>query len=184
MFFIIPNIPNPPDYTPELIGVLGTLMGTFLGWLLHLLSNNTGKLHVFLDNLEDQKSNNNEYSYIAKIFIYNDSHKQQCLRNVRFIFTKNRFNIVFESFPSEGKCCFETVRAKRENKAGFISINSYAQVEFIFSDLVDGANYEKLSEVQKIYLVYENKKNYTKKILIKSDFKIDNVEKSKSQSFL
>jgi len=184
MLCILLTAQNSLDYTPQLIGVFGTLMGTFLGWLLHLLSDNIGKLYISLDNFADQKSNNNEYSYIAKIFIYNASHKQQCIRNVRFLFIKYGCKSLLVSVPSEGKCSFETVRAKRENKAGMISINGYAQNEFIFSDLIDKENYEKLLEVRKIYLVYEDKKNRTKKILAKSSFKIANVAKCKSQSFL
>ncbi len=184
MFFIMLTAQNSPDYTPQLIGVLGTLMGTILGWLLHLLSDNLGKMHISFDEYRNQKSNNNEYAYIAKMFIYNASHKQQCLRNIRFSFARYRCKILFESVPGEGKCSFETVRTKRENKASMISINSYAQGEFIFSDLIDGANYEKLSKVRKIYLVYEDKKNNTKKKLIRSGFKIASVEKSKSESFL
>lgn len=184
MFFIMITAQNSPDYTPQLIGVLGTLMGTFLGWLLHLLSNNVGRMHIFLDDFDNQKSKNNEYAYIAKIFIYNASHKQQCFRNVRFVFAKCRFKSLFKSNPGEGKCSFETVRTSRDNKKSMIAINSYAQGEFIFSDLIDGVNYEKLSEVHKIYLVYEDKKNRTKKKLIKSGFKITDVAKSKSASFL
>lgn len=178
------TIQNYPDYMPQLIGVLGTLMGTILGWLLHLLSNNLGKIHISLDEYRDQKSNKNEYAYIAKIFIYNTSPKQQCIRNIRFLFARYRCKILFKSVPSEGKCSFETVSTKREDKVGMISINSYDQNEFIFSDLIDEVRYEKLAEVRKIYLVYEDKKNNTKKKLIKSDFKIDSVEKNKSESFL
>lgn len=183
MFFIMLTAQNSLDYAPQLIGVLGTLMGTILGWLLHLLSNNSGKIHISLDDYRDQKSNN-EYAYIAKIFIYNASHKQQCLRNIRFSFTRYSWKILFESVPAEGKCSFETVRTKRENKVGMISINSDAQCEFIFSCLIDGASYDKLSKVRKVYLVYEDKKNNTKKKLIKADFKIASVEKSKSERFL
>lgn len=184
MHYIILTAQNSPDYTSQIIGVFGTLMGTFLGWLLHLLSDKVGKTHIFLDKYEEQKSNNNEYSYISKIFIYNASHKQQCVRNIRFLFAKCRWKVLFESVPSEGKCSFETVRAKKENKAEMITINSYAQKEIVFSDLIDGIDFEKLSEVRKVYLSYQDKKNRTKKILIKSGFEIANVEKSKSQNFL
>lgn len=184
MFFIILAAQNTPDYTPQLIGVAGTLLGTVLGWVLHLISNNIGRIHIFLDAFDNQRSKNNEYAYIVKLYIHNDSYKQQCIRNVRFLFAKSRCKILFESIPVEGRCTFDTLKAKKKEKISLFTINSYAQSEFTFSDLIDEKNFEKLSEVRKIYLVYEDKKNITKKKLIKSNFQMANVKQCDNDHFL
>ena len=184
MIFVLLTEQSSPDYIPQLISVLGTLMGAIAGWLLTLVTNNIGKLHIYLDEFNEQKSNNNEYSYIAKVFFYNASYKPESVRNLRFAFAKCRLKVLFTSMPGEGKCSFETVSIKKENKADLITINSHGQSMYIFSDLIDEANFEKLSKVRKIYLVYENKRNHTKKRLIKKNFDIATVSKSKTVSFL
>lgn len=178
------DIGIPVEYASQIIGILGTVLGTVLGWLLHLLSNSIEKIYIFSDDYNEQKSNSNEYAYICKVFLYNASPKQQCIRNVRFSFAKYRWKVLFESTSSEGECSFTSVKSKNKNKSGMISIDSYAQKECYFSDIVAGENYKKLSEVRKIYLTYENKKNRTKRKLVKRDFDITRVKACKSESFL
>ena len=54
---------------------------------------------------------------------------------------------------------------------------------YVFSSLVDKESHDKLSSARKIYLLYEDKKNRKKKKLIKSDFFLDGVGKSKWNKF-
>lgn len=175
--------PNTPDFTAEIIGIAGTVLGTILGWLLQLISNNKGKIHIYETGFQQQKSGSEEYAYIIKLFIYNASCRQQCVRNVRFAFAQSRHKVLFESIPGEGNCCFDKVRTISKDKVGMISVNSFAQKEYVLSDLIVGENYKKLLEVKKIYLLYEDRKNHTKRKIIKKDFKLADVEKCESCSF-
>jgi hypothetical protein len=176
--------PESINYTSELIGVYATLGGTVLGWLLGMISNNMGKMYVYVDKYEDRKSNKREYAFISRIYVYNSTNKQRCLRNVRLVFNDRVNNTLLDIKPSIGKCSFDTVKAQKRNIVGIVKINSLAQEEFDISSLIDGENFENLSNAKTIYLEYEDMKNRTKKILIKSDFSLDNVEKTKTDSFL
>ncbi len=186
MITALASINDIPDYTPQIMGVIGTILGTIIGWLLQLISNNLGKTHFFLD-FYDQKSNGQEYAYIVNVFIYNASYKQQCIRNVRISFRNEKRKVLFESRPSEGDCNFSTIKSQnrsKKNKIGVLSISGYAQIEFTFSGLLSGMEYNELSEVRNIYLLYENKRNRTKKALIQKNFDINNVNRCESESFI
>lgn len=172
-------------YAPQIIGIFGTIFGTVLGWLLHLISDNVEKTYILVDDFYEKKSKHNEYAYIVTIFIYNASHKQQCIRNARLYFTNYIGKDLLKSIPNEGACNFEAIRSKNayKRKKSMITINSYAQSECIFFDLIVGEDYDKLSRARKIYLQYEDKKNHTKKKIIKSNFKINNVETTTWERF-
>ena len=177
MLFIVHLTHNISNYIPEIIGILGTILGTILGWLLHLISENIEKTYILVDYFYDRKSTHNEYAYIVKIFIYNASSKQQCMRNTRLSFQNNRRQSLIKSIPNEGFCNFYTIKSKNQNKKqNIININSYGQNEYYFSDLIVDNEYDKISTAERIYLLYEDKKNHTKKKLIKKDFKITSVE--------
>ena len=173
-----------PDYTSEVIGIVGTLLGTILGWLLSLITNNIGKIFVYSDSFDEQRSSNEEYAYIVKLFIYNNSPKQQCMRNIKVAFAKNRWKTIFESTPSEGVCDFDTIRIHSKNKVGMLTIASNSQCQFFLSDLISSEHYTKLSDVKRLYLIYNDKNNRRRKILIKTNFTINDVETIKSHTFL
>lgn len=185
MNFVLLAAQNISSHTSEIIGLIGTLAGTFIGWLLHFLSDNAGKTHIFADELCDRKARQREYAYIIKIMVFNSSHKKQCMRNIRFSFKDKKGKEMFESWPGEGSCTWEIVRSKNVNKknSGMQWVNSYTPVEFIFSDWLEGNDYEQLSSVKKIYFQYEDRKNHTKKILIKKNFDLSNVEMWKWDGF-
>ena len=168
---------NISDYMPQIIGVFGTILGTILGWILHIISDNIEKTYILVDYFTDKKSTHNEYAYIVQIYIYNASHKQQCIRNARLSFQNCYGKNLIKSIPSEGTCNFNKIRSNTNNKRkSMMTINSYAQNEYILSGLIDGEEYDRLPKVRKIYLHYEDKKNHTKKKLVKPNFKITNVE--------
>lgn len=172
------------DYGPQVLGIIGTILGTVIGWLLHFISDNIAKTYINIESFNEQKSEKNEYACIFKLFVYNDSRKQQCIRNLRLSFTDNKGKILFESWLSEGRCIFQTVRSYNENKVPFmISVNSYEQSEHFFSDLISEGEFVKLLETKKVYLLYEDRKNKTKKIKIVSKFNLDNVPKSEYARF-
>lgn len=186
MLCIVNKSLNISDYMPQIIGIFGTILGTVLGWLLRLISDNIERTYISVHDFCEQKSKHNEYAYIVTIFIYNASHKQQCIRNARLSFTNWRGKELLKSIPGEGTCNFETIRFKNTDKKGIsmLNINSYSQSEYILSDLIIGEDFLKLYMVRKIFLLYEDKKNRKKKMLINSNFKITSVENTKWERFL
>lgn len=173
------------DYGPQILGIVGTILGTVIGWLLHFISDNIAKTHITVENFEEQKNKNNEYACIFKIYIFNDSRKQQCIRNLRLLFVGRNRKTLFESRPSEGKCVFGTVKTKKNEKVSFTAhINCYAQSEYIISDYINGENFGKLMNARKIYLLYSNRKNRSKKIKVLSKFDLNNVPISEHVKFL
>lgn len=182
MIIILDHSKDILNYIPEIIGICGTLLGTILGWILHLISDNVEKIYIYVNDFQEQKSNQKEYAYIVKLFIYNASHKQQCLRNIRFSFTNGK-KVLYSSEPNEENCSFDTLRGK-DKRRDIIPIESYKQDELILSDLISEGNYNKLSDTRKIYMIYEDKKNRTKKKLIKSKFELDKVKNYNGEKFL
>lgn len=176
---------NFSNYIPEIIGIIGTILGTILGWLLHLISENVEKTYIFVEQFSELRSQQNEYACILKLFIYNASYKQQCIRNARISFTNYRKKVLFESILREGECSFDVIGTKNNNieKISMVSINGFGHQEFVFSSLINKENCDKISSARKIYLLYEDKKNRKKKKLIKSDFFLDGVGKSKWNKF-
>lgn len=184
MITIIVEKAGSSDYVPQIIGIIGTILGAIIGWLLQLLSTNRTKINFDIDYFCDRKTDE-EYAYIIKLFVCNDSYKPQCMRNVRLSFEKCRGKGCFGSLPYLGECTFETVRNKctRKKETRVLPVGSYAQCEFIFADLINDTKYNQLSEVRNIYLMYENKKNRTKKILVKKNFNFNHVEQYNTPGF-
>lgn len=173
------------NHTSEIISLFGGIIGVIVGVFLQLIINNMGKLHISLEYFQDQKSNNSEYAYIAKLFVYNASLKQKCIRNARFVFKDCKKKVLCESKSNVGVCTFETVRANVENKkeTNALTINSYAHSEFVFSDLLYKENCNKILAAKKIYFYYEDQRGATKKIKIILNFDFDNVPKCSGESF-
>lgn len=172
------------DYGSQILGIIGTILGTVIGWLLHLISDNVAKTYIDIESFNEEKNENNEYACILKLFIFNDSRKQQCIRNLRLSFIDKKGKVSLESYLSEGRCIFQTIRSHNENTVPvMISINSYAQSEYFFSDLICDREFTKLLQAQKIYLLYEDRKNNTKKISVISKFRLENVPQSEYARF-
>lgn len=178
--------PDNTDLICSIISVIGTLLGTILGWILHFISNNIGKNYIFIDYFKEQISENEEYAYITKVFFNNVCYKQQSIRNLRIVFEDCNKKNIFESFPANEKCNFNTIRKVCEEKeeVAMISIYSFSQIECHFSDLIDCNNYKKIMNAKKIYLKYEDNRNRTKKKLIKNNFSISTIEKCEGTRFM
>lgn len=173
------------DYIPQIIGVIGTILGTILGWLLHHLSENTGKINIGVDNFENVLSKQNEFAYILKLFVYNSAMKSQCMRNVKISFCDNKRHELIKSIPNIGECSFNTIRGKNEKKENdiIITLGGYIPDTIILSDLLEGTIYDELKKVNKIYLIYEDKKSKIKKKLIHKDFCLCKVNYSNWEYF-
>lgn len=93
------------------VGVIGTLLGTCLGWVLNEFSQR-GKLHLFVkswidnfdavggkSNCSSNKSEIFRYKYEGTIEIYNSSSVAKIMRNIEVSFNDNENTNLFESVP-------------------------------------------------------------------------------------
>lgn len=173
------------DYMPQIIGIIGAILGAVVGWLLQSLSTNRTKIKFDIDYFYDRRAVK-EYAYIMKLFVYNNSYKPQCMRNVRLSFKKCMNKEVLKSSPRLGKCTFDEVKGKydSEKEIDILPINSYTQCQFMLSGVISDDVYDKLFEVKKIYVVYKNSRNRTKKILVKKNFSLGDVEEHEDAGFI
>lgn len=95
------------------LGIVGTLAGTVLGWVLNSLSQK-GKLKVFVKKWEEvyqkpdklggfEKCNSNEaeyYNYNLSLDIYNSSRETRIMRNIQVVFM-DRKSLLFSSVPMD-----------------------------------------------------------------------------------
>ena len=88
------------------LGIVGTLAGTVLGWVLNSLSQK-GKLKVFVKKWEEvyqkpdklgsfEKCNSNEaeyYNYNLSLDIYNSSRETRIMRNIQVVFMDRKSSL-------------------------------------------------------------------------------------------
>lgn len=77
-----------PDYTPQIIGIVGTLLGTFLGWLLKYLQDTLGETKLIIESFVDYKDESQHYAYNLKLFICNNALNPKYIRDFKVTFYK------------------------------------------------------------------------------------------------
>ncbi|WP_099467810.1 hypothetical protein [Konateibacter massiliensis] len=96
-----------------LLGIIGTLVGTVLGWFLNNLSQR-GKLNIYVSSWKDKFEYNHigtmvpsssieqteSYSYRLALDLYNDSGETKIMRNVEIVFAKNK-EVLYCSVPKD-----------------------------------------------------------------------------------
>ncbi len=156
-----------------LLGILGTLSGTILGWFLNNLSQH-GKLNIFISSWKDKFEYNKtgrmalstsidqteDYSYSTSLDLYNSSGKTKIMRNIE---------IVFSNGKEELYCSTPKDYATKRIGGAFINYNdimpinispkSIIHIELLnwLSDSDDTLKY--IWDTTHIYLRYINEKN-------------------------
>ena len=186
------NIQQPSIDTIELvaaaIGVIGTLLGTVLGWVLSNISKR-GKLHFYVSKWSDSFQQNDNYggmkdstnieeteyySYQLSLDIYNSSTEPRIMRDIRIVFNNRKKDIEF-SIPEDDKTkrthggmwfydCLEplTIPAKSVLQLELHNGKSKKENKGLY-----------IWETKKIFLKYRNNKNRQKKVLLnKEDYSI------------
>lgn len=174
----------PTDYTPQYIGLAGTLIGTLLGWFLSYITNNGGKLDISIDNKMFRKSEKNQFGYLIKLFVYNKSLKPKHIRNLKIKFYKKRL-LLLEETPHSKNSNFDFGEIFSKEKIEFAFMNQFEAKSIILCNIVENENYIKISDADKILLFYENEKGKTKKIMIQKNFSLkDTSMYDKGKSFI
>lgn len=162
------------DYTPQYIGLAGTLMGTLLGWLLSHVSNNIGRIKTTIEKKELCKSESQQFAYLIKIFMYNNSFKPKHIRNLKIKFYKKR-TLLLKEIPRIKDSNFDYVGILSNEKAEIVLMNPFEAKSVTLCDIIENNEYTQILSADKIILSYENDKGKTKKICIQKNFSINNI---------
>ena len=168
-----------------IVGVIGTLLGTVLGWLLNSLSRR-GKLRIypkwtdlFLHNDDIggmvQSTNWNEaivYSYYLSFDLYNSSGEPMIMRKIEVAFFNKKCEL-FRDVPQDDSTGRSDGVLRFYDDVSPITVPSKTVYTlklhggFRNSDI----RFKKLYDIRKISLTYRNEHNKEKKIpIIREDF--------------
>lgn len=162
------------DNSKEIIGIVGTLSGTFLGWFLKFIQDNHGKTEILVSNIIDEQSKKGEYLLCFDLFICNHSLSPKYIKDLSLCFYKRKK--LFECSPNKTSnhiCCFDI------DKKSLINIVElkYNEPQYIrLQNIFNEEQVNKFKMAKKIKLSYRNEKGKTKKILIKKSFSYDNLK--------
>ena len=179
-----------------IIGVIGTLLGTVLGWVLNNLSN-SGKINVYVSSWTDRlrgadsygvvrqclnKEDVEYYSYQVELDIYNSSGNTKIMRNIRIVFTDG-YNELYISIPDDESTKREisqNIRFFRYDPVAPLNIPPKTVYSVCLHNGMDG-NLDYLWKTKKIFLYYTDEKGRQKKELLHTEdystyFKDHNAE--------
>ena len=168
-----------------LIGVLGTLLGTLLGWWLNSLSQK-GKLSFYVASWEDKFEHNELgemirsstkteaelYSCKVALDIYNSSADTKIMRNVQLVFARDDREIR-ACTPDDHSSERFVARTYRYDKIGPINIPPKTVIKVTLSsyEWKKDNSLDNYLEINNIYLRYTDEKNKTRKIpIVQEDY--------------
>lgn len=171
------------EITAALIGVVATLLGTILGWLLNNLSNR-GKLSIYTSSWKDEFEYNKTgemvycskkeevecYTFRVSFDLYNSSGNTKIMRNIMIVFNDGK-NDIIQKVPDDDSTKQYSCRTNFYDKVEPINIPPKAVIKLDLHDYVwdkDGA-LDFIWKTKKVYLVYTDEKNKTRRMLIKAE---------------
>ena len=166
-----------------IIGVIGTLLGTVLGWFLNVLSNK-GKITVYLSSWTDAfRHNDNEgfmtnstsesqaeyYEFECSLDIYNSSSDTKILRDIKIVFQRGK-TILFGIDPDDkktkrkasGRIIYDRITAQN------IPPKSVVRVDMVSGLWIKEAQLERVFSTDSVHLEYLDEKNKLHRTMIKS----------------
>lgn len=172
------------EYFAAIIGVLGTLAGTVLGWILNSLSSK-GKIKIFVSSWEDKflhqdgyggmaSSSSIEdtefYTYELSIDVYNSSSESKIMRDVMVSFNDGKKDIE-QSTPNDDRTKHGGNPLWFYRAIGPITIPPKTVVNL---KLHNGSNRQNggldyIWKTKKVFIKYRDEHNNQKRVLIKSE---------------
>lgn len=166
-----------------LIGVLGTLGGTVLGWFLNTLSQR-GKLDIYISSWKDEFKYNNigtmapsssieqteSYNYELSLDLYNNSGEMKIMRNIKVVFSNSK-NELYQSIPKDDATRRISHPMVFYDEVLPINIPSKSVINIKLHNVVWNKNgsLDFIWNTNSIFLRYTDEKNKDKKILIKKE---------------
>ena len=164
-----------------MVGVIGTILGTVLGWFLNSISNR-GKIKLFISSWENEFRCRNEYGDMVKtpapekveyyscsfaLDIYNSSGEPKIMRNIQIAYNNGKSDVI-KHIPQD--------EDSRRNSSGLIRYDDIIPLTIpaksVFQiHLRDGlwhqsTEFPSLWNVEKVYLLYTDENNKEKRTLI------------------
>lgn len=161
----------------EIIGVIGTLLGTILGWALGKID--AGRLHISFSNTEyDFTSTENttpirgemptqkcSYSLHTTMQLYNSSNINQVIREVKFVFADGRRDLLIIDAQDDGSRKI-VAQAYHYDSLTIANIPPHTGVDIKVH--IHTSDIDQIYETKKILLQYKNQRSKTKRVLIKT----------------
>lgn len=168
-----------------LIGVIGTLLGTILGWGLNNVSR-WGKLSCYPiwsdefshnDNYGSMaRSSNREeakmYGYNIKLDLYNNSGEPKIMRKLEVVFYQDKREL-FRDTPKDDSTCRNSggLRFYDEILPITVLAKTVSTLKLHGGFWYSEDRFSKLWDANSIFLTYRNEQNREKKVLLKrNDF--------------
>ena len=165
------------------IGVVGTLAGTVLGWLLNSWSNR-GKLSIYVCSWEDKFTHNEfghmiasssieqtkSYSFSASFDAYNSSGETKIMRDIEIVFSDGKKDI-WHGTPDDQNTMHRGNVLIHCDEVEPLNIPPKTVIKLNLRDGVwntDGS-LDFIWRSKCVYLQYKDEKNHRKRILIKKE---------------
>lgn len=170
---------NPNEVVVAAIGVIGTLLGTVLGWVLNSISQ-MGKLSFYVSRWEHEvecnvhgqmlrcgsKDSAENYHYKLGFDVYNSSNETKIMRDVRLSFRSKKVTL-FEDKPYDESTGSTDGRFRHYEVVSPINIppNSVLAVS-LFGGFwkKDDARFPNIWNVDSVVLVYKDEKGHDRTV--------------------
>ena len=171
------------DMQIALVGVIGTLAGTILGWLLNNITQR-GKLNAYVFSFTDKFEYNDMgfmvasssiaetqlYSYKLILDLYNSSGATKIMRNITVIFSDGKKDL-HKSIPHDDSTRRSSGPAWFYDEVGPINIppKSIIQLNLHRGAWRSEGGLDFIWNTKKVYLSYTDEKNKRRKVKIKAE---------------
>lgn len=158
-----------------IMGIVGTLAGTLLGWFLNQLSQR-GKLHIFVMNWHNYFTHTDaegcevcscsldeavNYSFELEMDIYNSSNITKIMRDIKVIFLCGKATLL--AYTPEDSASLKYVNCSaRYNKIDCLNIPANHTVRKKLRGLLDLTKDSSIKKTDRIRLSYIDSKKHTK----------------------
>lgn len=172
------------DITTDLIGVGATIAGTVLGWVLNNLSNR-GKLNFYVSSWEDKfqcygdigemvscskREEVQSYTYKVSFDLYNSSGNTKIMRNIKIVFSDGKNDIKVETPKDDATKRFSSPMIFYDDvKPINIPPKAVIKLDLHNESWNKEGELDYIWKTKKVYLIYNDEKNKTKRTFIKSE---------------
>ena len=161
------------DYTPQIISILGTILGAVLGWLLKYLQDNVGKTEFSVYRFVQYCDANESYAFNLHLFVCNHSLKPKYMTDIKISFLEGKREI-FSFFPQQNESVSNFSNLGNKDKMGTLFLRYNEPQSPVLTGLFP---FSGIQSANRILLSYKNERRRTKTITIVKDIDMERIEK-------